>query len=378
MSPPLDSFVQFDIWEALDEDSVRLTQTSEFWTQVQYEADELDILPPANFSDPLQESDEDWRVMETQEEEEPHKENIVHHDCMWAGSCADLVHPGNTFVPSDPTTTPTTPGQSLLRRDMSPSRPETPPSIDGDEPPQFRHSVDVAGTALRLLRDSAVVAADHSYTLARRHLDYLGVQTPSDSCESEEEIDVVSLGTQQPLPPSQTHVRTDTLPRVPSAQERQHIQRTVETAITPRSPRPAARKRLVPPPSIAAASSRRRARGPGRRGRRSNTDTDSEAESPEIERRSIHNDMERLRRIGLKNLFDELKKQIPATKDKERAPKVVILREAAALCKKLNYEDIEREKLRKKQLQLVTKLKKLRSALSTRYGRNWARRATDW
>lgn len=187
---------------------------------------------------------------------------------------------------------------------------------------------------------------------------------------AEEEIDVVSLGTQQPLPPSQTHVRTDTLPRVPSAQERQHIQRTVETAITPRSPRPAARKRLVPPPSIAAASSRRRARGPGRRGRRSNTDTDSEAESPEIERRSIHNDMERLRRIGLKNLFDELKKQIPATKDKERAPKVVILREAAALCKKLNYEDIEREKLRKKQLQLVTKLKKLRSALSTRYGRN--------
>lgn len=178
---------------------------------------------------------------------------------------------------------------------------------------------------------------------------------------------MVSLGTQQtPLPTTQTHIRTDSLPRVPSAQERQHIQRTVETAMSPCSPRPAARKRLVPPPSISGAS-RRRARGPGRRGRRSNTDTDSEAESPEIERRSIHNDMERLRRIGLKNLFDELKKQIPATRDKERAPKVVILREAAALCRKLNQEDLEREKLKKKQHQLVTKLKKLRTMLSARY-----------
>lgn len=144
---------------------------------------------------------------------------------------------------------------------------------------------------------------------------------------------------------------------------------TVASAITPR---PAARKRLIPPPTIASGSSRRRARGPGRRGRRSNTDTDSEAESPEIERRSIHNDMERLRRIGLKNLFDELKKQIPATRDKERAPKVVILREAASLCRKLREEEIEREYLKKQQNKLYTKLKKLRTMLSARYRPYWA------
>ncbi|RVE46809.1 hypothetical protein evm_008517 [Chilo suppressalis] len=59
------------------------------------------------------------------------RENIVHHDCMWAGSCADSVHPGNMFVPTD--FVPATPGQSLLRRDnMSPPRPETPPSLDRD------------------------------------------------------------------------------------------------------------------------------------------------------------------------------------------------------------------------------------------------------
>lgn len=173
---------------------------------------------------------------------------------------------------------------------------------------------------------------------------------------------MVSVGTtQQPLA-SISPVSVDSLPRAPSVQERHYIQRTVENNVT----RPPARKRLIPPTSMSAASVPRRRRGPGRRGR-SNTDTDSEAESPEIERRSMHNDMERLRRIGLKNLFDELKKQIPATKDKERAPKVVILREAAALCRKLREEELEREYLKKQQNKLVTKLKKLRTMVSARY-----------
>ncbi|XP_032520442.1 myc proto-oncogene protein [Danaus plexippus] len=359
MSPPIDAHIlHLDAWENLDQESMELTHTSEFWTQVQYETDRLDLIPPSDLSNLLTDSESDWRITETPEE--PHKDNIVHHDCMWAGSCIDSVHPSNTFVKSELISP--SPGQSLLRRDQSPPRPDTPPSLDGDEPPQFRHAVDVAGTALRLLRDSAAVAADHSYTLARQHFDCLGVQTPSDSCESEEEIDVVSLGTsQQPLA-STSPVRVDSLPRAPSVQERHHIQRTVENVIT----RPPARKRLVPPTSIPTASVPRRRRGPGRRGR-SNTDTDSEAESPEIERRSIHNDMERLRRIGLKNLFDELKKQIPATRDKERAPKVVILREAAALCRKLREEDLEREYLKKQQNKLMTKLKKMRTMLAARY-----------
>ncbi|CAH2091473.1 unnamed protein product [Euphydryas editha] len=180
MSPPIDAnILQFDVWETLDEESMQLTQTSEFWTQVQYESERFDFIPLADSTNLLQENEADWRITETPEE---HKDNIVHHDCMWAGSCIDSVHPTNTFVPSDLMTA--TPGQSLLRRDTSPPRPDTPPSLDGDEHPQFRHAVDVAGTALRLLRDSAAVAADHSYTLARQHFDCLGVQTPSDSCES--------------------------------------------------------------------------------------------------------------------------------------------------------------------------------------------------
>ncbi|XP_053606415.1 myc proto-oncogene protein [Plodia interpunctella] len=356
------AILQFDIWDQLDEATMELTLTSEFWTQVQTEVDTLDMVPPANSPDMITpENESDWRILDAPEE--PKKEKIVHHDCMWAGSCADSVHPGNTFVPTEQITA--TPGQSLLRRrEPSPPRPETPPSLDGDEPPQFRHTVDVAVTARRLLRD---VAADHSYTLARQNFDNLGVQTPSDSGESEEEIDVVSIGTSQQLLAASPHVRTDSLPRAPSAQERQIFQRTVASAITPRSPRPAARKRLIPPSSIASSSNvQRRRKGPGRRGRRSNTDTDSEGDCPETERRSIHNDMERLRRIGLKNLFDELKKQIPATRDKERAPKVVILREAAALCRKLREDDLQRQILKKQQDKLIAKVKKLR-ALTARY-----------
>ncbi|XP_053949951.1 myc protein [Anastrepha ludens] len=61
--------------------------------------------------------------------------------------------------------------------------------------------------------------------------------------------------------------------------------------------------------------------------------------SDTIEKRNLHNDMERQRRIGLKNLFEELKKQIPSIKDKERAPKVNILREAAKLCESLTREN---------------------------------------
>ncbi|XP_041986846.1 myc proto-oncogene protein [Aricia agestis] len=359
MSLLIDNVFQFDVWETMDQETMELTRTSEFWTQVQYEADRIDLIPPADNSDDL-ENDLDWRIPETPED--PPKESIVHHDCMWAGS--DSVRNSNTFVPSDLMVA--TPGQSLLRRDASPPRPETPPSVDGDDVPEFLHAVDVAGTALRLLRDSAAVAADHSYTLARQHMDYLGVQTPSDSGESEEEIDVVSVGNSTQtftgvVSPSQTLEYGQEYTRISPIQEKHHPR----AGDASHRPRPTvARKRLIPPVNIAASVPRRR-RGPGRRGR-PNTDTDSEAESPEIERRSIHNDMERLRRIGLKNLFDELKKQIPATRDKERAPKVVILREAAALCRKLREEELEREQLKKKQDKLLIKLRKLRVTAAKR------------
>lgn len=79
-----------------------------------------------------------------------------------------------------------------------------------------------------------------------------------------------------------------------------------------------------------------------------------------IEKRNLHNDMERQRRIGLKNLFENLKEKIPSLREKERAPKVNILREATLLCNNLTREDNEYEALKKRQQRLVQRLKQLR------------------
>lgn len=78
--------------------------------------------------------------------------------------------------------------------------------------------------------------------------------------------------------------------------------------------------------------------------------------------------MERQRRIGLKNLFEELKRQIPTIRDKERAPKVSILREAASLCTKLNREQEQINMLKKQQARLLHRVRTLRSSLASQWG----------
>lgn len=182
LSPLFDStdFLFDDGWDMtmFHREAAALSDMSEFWAEVEAEAAGLSMVAPAN-TDSDEEID-DWTIrLETEE----HKDKLVHHDCMWTGYCGDSGHPSSTFVSAEAVTT--TPGQSLLKRCASPPRPDTPPSVDEDEPPQFQHSVDVAGAALRLLRDSAAVAADHSYTLAKpaskHEFENLGVQTPSDS-----------------------------------------------------------------------------------------------------------------------------------------------------------------------------------------------------
>jgi Myc proto-oncogene protein len=84
-----------------------------------------------------------------------------------------------------------------------------------------------------------------------------------------------------------------------------------------------------------------------------------------LEKRNLHNDMERQRRIGLKNLFEELKRQIPTIRDKDRAPKVNILREAAVLCTKLNREQEQYNALKKQQTRLLARVKQLRAQVAT-------------
>lgn len=91
--------------------------------------------------------------------------------------------------------------------------------------------------------------------------------------------------------------------------------------------------------------------------------SDSSEEMETLEKRNLHNDMERQRRIGLKNLFEELKRQIPNLRDKERAPKVNILREAATLCTRLSREHEQLNALRKQQQRLYARVRQLRTSL---------------
>lgn len=82
-----------------------------------------------------------------------------------------------------------------------------------------------------------------------------------------------------------------------------------------------------------------------------------------LEKRNLHNDLERQRRVGLKNLFEELKCQIPSLRDKERAPKVSILREAAQLCTELSREQETLFTLRKQRDRLLQTARMLKTQL---------------
>lgn len=85
-----------------------------------------------------------------------------------------------------------------------------------------------------------------------------------------------------------------------------------------------------------------------------------------IEKRNLHNNMERQRRIGLKNLFEELKCHVPSLKEKERAPKVNILREAAAHCTKLRREEEQYAELLKKHNRLLARVRNLKASIAQR------------
>ncbi|XP_076762488.1 bHLH transcription factor Myc [Xylocopa sonorina] len=210
--------------------------------------------------------------------------------------------------------------------------------------------------------------SDHCYHLNQpigKNLEHLGVQTPSDS--EEEEIDVVSC--EKPCRPA-------ALPTYPSLADQQHFQLTVKTAFKEKAPGPRprgrppsnpARKRTAQPEPKPAKRARHRtyqrrnkvgrcmsttsstssasstsstlstlsvssALSPTMKLTMSTTSRSSSDDELDTEKRSLHNNMERQRRIELRNAFEELRVLVPAVETKEKAPKVAILRQAAVYC----------------------------------------------
>lgn len=84
------------------------------------------------------------------------------------------------------------------------------------------------------------------------------------------------------------------------------------------------------------------------------------------EKRDLHNNMERMRRIDLRNSFEELKALVPSVSNKDRAAKVVILREAANYCDDLGADSqskyMQLMALRKEQERLRATVSRLRKA----------------
>ena len=68
-------------------------------------------------------------------------------------------------------------------------------------------------------------------------------------------------------------------------------------------------------------------------------------------KRSVHNHLERQRRVDLRNLFEKMRKLIPELAQHEKSPKVQILKKGTAYCLGLSVEEnnlvLEKLKLEK-------------------------------
>ncbi|XP_071451466.1 bromodomain-containing protein 2-like [Hetaerina americana] len=119
--------------------------------------------------------------------------------------------------------------------------------------------------------------------------------------------------------------------------------------------------------SSTASPPRRRGGHRKRQHRQSHEGGDSAPEDP-LERRSMHNTMERQRRIDLRNAFENLRLLVPAVSEKERAAKVTILREAAGFCSHLttlgSKQQDSLKALRARQVALRAQVSSLRRSLA--------------
>lgn len=216
---------------------------------------------------------------------------------------------------------------------------------------------------------------DHSYHLSKDvHPSIPGNLTPSDS---EDEIDVVSVCGEKSS--SSRSSSQSALPSNPSARDRHALQQTMASAmkrsaysaspttypsyLSGRQPsgklarmqaerqRQRERKRRAQERDDSSEEdvvrpTKKRAKHhhaykPARRGAASHNfskASSSDSEPDSCEKRSLHNNMERQRRVDLRNAFEDLRVVVPELSNNARAAKVVILKEASHFCRQLTYD----------------------------------------
>ncbi|XP_011315036.1 N-myc 2 proto-oncogene protein [Fopius arisanus] len=209
--------------------------------------------------------------------------------------------------------------------------------------------------------------SDHCYHINQpntKDMENLGVQTPSDS---EEEIDVVNF--EKPCRPpmllrhpnstDQQVFRRSGFKEKPERRPRGRPRKIEEDGSQPKQkikqehdleeqePEPVAkrpkqrayqRKTKMPksgPPTPMSSPLKSS----------SSSSRSSSDDEPDIQKRNLHNDMERRRRIDLRNAYEDLRRLVPEIQDKERSAKVTILRQSAKYCDML--KDVEENSLSK-------------------------------
>ncbi|XP_050303393.1 transcriptional regulator Myc-2-like isoform X2 [Anthonomus grandis grandis] len=228
------------------------------------------------------------------------------------------------------------------------------------------------------IRTQLAAENDHSYYKDKnadmRHNDY-GLDTPSDS-EEEEEIDVVSVNDKftnasriaLSLQSNSSTRHRPQVQRVAPVMTKKRGQNTGIKTILP------VRSIEVPTTSSNTNTGRRGVkRGKGSRNnnnykRRRANNTVEEREP--TDKRHLHNDMERQRRVDLRIAFDNLKSVVPEVSGTKKIAKVTILLQASQYCYYLtgmnnNYMK-QLEELRRKQAWLRSRVSQLRRNLAAK------------
>ncbi|KAK2722073.1 myc protein-like [Artemia franciscana] len=287
----------------------------------------------------------------------------LRHDCMWAGECSSADH--------------TKSRSESLQQQPRVDTPVTDPESDGDSDGGPKVCIIRSNSLHKPIVSRGTNSNDHAYFSNSRQTDKidhdsLGVQTPSDS---EDEIDV--LGGRNGVAPGTT-VRKVSGPgqslrlklRVPATHDPEELQRRITAAIQA-AQRKSAQLLVASGSKALYHISKGRPKSTEASKRKSDP---SEGESPskkinrgsdseDPEKRSIHNCMERKRRVDLRNAFDTLRSYIPDLKETDRVSKVVILRKATLYCQALSSVDIrlmkEKKLLQEQQNRLRKKLELL-------------------
>lgn len=83
----------------------------------------------------------------------------------------------------------------------------------------------------------------------------------------------------------------------------------------------------------------------------------------------MHNSLERMRRVDLRNAFEDLRNLVPDLCDREKAPKVEILRRASEHCYSLTQRERLLSQEKEKQKRLQGELRRRLAALQKQQGR---------